>query len=105
MDSIYEYLSFAVRRRRNMLFSGGPPSWAHIAEPILASDLDDEEKSTVLRELVLQLPRWASLCFVCNPQQNDQIYIQVFKWAGFEHSTETTYLALPSDLSVLDPDD
>jgi len=96
-------LPFTVRRQGGLFFFGGPPSWAHIAEPILASDLSDEDKSTVLGELVLQLPRWASLRFVCNPQQNDQIYIQVFKEAGFEHSTQSTYLALPSDLSVMDP--
>ena len=96
-------LPFTVRRQGGLFFSGGAPSWAHIAEPILTSDLSDEDKSNVLRELVLQLPRWASLCFVCNPQQNEKIYIQVFKEAGFEHSTQSTYLALPSDPSVTDP--
>ena len=96
-------LPFTVRRQGGLWFAGGPPSWAHIAEPILASDLSDDEKRDVLRELVSQLPRWASLCFVCNPQQNDQIYIQIFKEAGFEHSTKTTYLALSSDPSVMDP--
>ena len=96
-------LPFTVRRQRGLFFSGGPPSWAHIAEPILKSDLSDQDKSNVLRELVLQLPRWTSLCFVCNPQQNDQMYIQIFKEAGFEHSTQDTYLALPSDPSVTDP--
>jgi len=96
-------LPYTVRRQGGLFFSGGPPSWAHIAEPILAPDLSDEDKIMVLRELVLQLPRWASLCFVCNPQQNDQIYIEVFKEAGFEHSTKSTYLALPSDLPVMDP--
>jgi hypothetical protein len=96
-------LPFAVRRQGTLFFAGGPPSWAHIAEPILAPDLGAEEMRDVLGELLAQLPHWASLRFVCNPQEHGPIFIQVFKDADFEHTTQQTHLSYASDPSVMAP--
>ena len=62
-----------------------------------------EERAGVIRELIAQLPRNASFRFVCNPATSDADLTKLeFTRAGFEWSTETTYLQHPSDEGILE---
>jgi hypothetical protein len=56
----------------------------------------------VIHSLLEQLPRWASFNFVCNPDLSYADLVRsAFKRSGFGHTTQTTYLRLPSEDNVL----
>lgn len=82
---------------------GFPPVWSHLGGPVVSQNLDREERVNVIRELIAQLPRNISLRFVCSPATTDaDLTKQEFARAGFECSTEITYLQYPSDAGILE---
>jgi hypothetical protein len=95
-------LPFVLWRNRLGLTFGQDPYWAHLGGPIVDEDLSSEEKSKVLRGLIQQLPRRASFSFVCDPTLSyaDLVRKALFD-AGFEHSSQITYVRLPEDGDVL----
>jgi hypothetical protein len=82
---------------------GFPPIWSHLGGPVVSQDLGREERADVIRELIAQLPRNTSFRFVCSPGTSDaDLTKQEFTRAGFEWSTEITYLQYPSDQGILE---
>jgi hypothetical protein len=82
---------------------GFPPIWSHLGGPVVSQDLGREERTDVIRELIAQLPRNTSFRFVCSPTTSDADLTKLeFTKAGFEWSTETTYLQYPSDDGILE---
>ena len=82
---------------------GFPPVWSHLGGPVVSQDWSREERADVIRELIAQLPRNISLRFVCSPATSDaDLTKQEFTRAGFECSTEITYLQYPSDPGILE---
>jgi hypothetical protein len=82
---------------------GFPPIWSHLGGPVASQDLASEKRVGVLRELIAQLPDNISFKFVCGADARDANLIrQIFQEAGFECSTETTYLQYPRDKGILE---
>lgn len=95
-------LPFVLRRNRLGLTFGQDPYWAHLGGPILEEDLSSAEKAKVLRSLLQQLPRRASFSFVCDPALSYADLVRnAFFDAGFEHSSQITYVRLPEEGDVL----
>ena len=95
-------LPFVLWRNRLGLTFGQDPYWAHLGGPLVEEDLSSEEKSKVLRDLLQQLPRRASFSFVCDPTLSyADLVRKAFFDAGFEHSSQITYVRLPEDGDVL----
>jgi hypothetical protein len=64
--------------------------------------LSRAEKAEVVQSLIKQLPRGASFSFVCDSGLSyGDLVRQAFENAGFERSTEVTYIRFPSDGEVL----
>lgn len=82
---------------------GFPPIWSHLGGPVVSQDLGREERAGVIRELIERLPRNTSFRFVCSPDTSDADLTKLeFTSAGFEWSTEITYLQYPSDDGILE---
>jgi hypothetical protein len=95
-------LPFVVCRNRLGLNFGQDPYWAHLGGPILEENLSDLEKAKVLRSLLVQLPLRMSFCFVCDPTLSYAGVVRsAFFDAGFEHSSQITYVRLPEESDVL----
>ena len=95
-------LPFVLRRNRLGLASGQDPYWAHLGGPIVEEGLSSLEKANVLRELLKQLPRRASFTFVCDPTLSYADLVRsAFFEAGFEHSSQITYVRHPDENDVL----
>jgi hypothetical protein len=82
---------------------GFPPIWSHLGGPVVSQDLGREERADVIRELIAQLPGNTSFRFVCSSAASDADLTKLeFTKAGFEWSTEITYLQYPSDEGILE---
>jgi hypothetical protein len=96
-------LAFILVRNKFGNKLGFPPVWSHLGGPVVSQDLDREKRADAIRELVAQLPRNISLRFVCSPATSDaDLTKQEFTRAGFEYSTEITYLQYPGDSGILE---
>jgi hypothetical protein len=96
-------LGFVVATNKAGNRLGFPPIWAHLGGPVLDQSLNHIEKAEALRRLMVQLPRNISFKFVCSPDTADAGAIrQEFRRAGFECSSETTYLQYPDDKGILE---
>ncbi len=96
-------LPFVLSRNRLGLYSGHDPYWSHLGGPVLDSGLNRFEKASVIRELLQQLPQWTSFCFVCDSSVSYADLVRdAFIEAGFEHSTQITYVRFPAG-DVLHP--
>jgi len=99
-------LAFVAARNRLGLVYGHDPYWSHLGGPILAEDMNRFEQAEVLGLLLDQLPRWGSFSFVCDPSMSYADLVRnSFREAGFEHSTQTTYLQFPEDGDALNARD
>jgi hypothetical protein len=95
-------LSLVLSRSRLGLLRGQDPHWSHLGGPIIDERLGRAEQAEVIHSLLEQLPRWASFNFVCNPDLSYADLVRIaFKQSGFGHTTQTTYLRLPSEGNVL----
>jgi len=95
-------LPFVLRRNRLGLAFGQDPYWTHLGGPVVEEDLGGLEKANVLRELLKQLPRRASFTFICDPTLSYADLVRsAFFEAGFEHSSQITYIRLPDGGDVL----
>ena len=95
-------LPFVVRRNRLGLTLGQDPYWAHLGGPIIEESMSDPEKAQVLRSLLGQLPRRTSFTFICDPTLSyARLVRSAFFDAGFEHSSQITYVRLPEQADVL----
>jgi hypothetical protein len=104
-NAVLGRLPFILSARRAGSVWGHNPHWSHIAGPIVDQGLSRAEQIEVIFSLLEQLPRGASFGFVCSPSQAyADIVRNAFKRAGFEHTTQTTYVRPPSfgDVDVLD---
>jgi len=82
--------------------SGQNPYWTHLGGPLLEEDLSAAEKTKVLRRLLAQLPRRTSFTFTCDPKLSYADLVRsAFFEAGFEHSSQITYIRLPDGSDVL----
>ena len=55
-----------------------------------------------MQQLLAKFPRWYSGYFVCNPNRSYADLVRdAFKRAGFEHTTQTTYVRYPTDAPVM----
>lgn len=96
-------LPFVRWRNRLGLAFGHDLYWAHLGGPVVEQGLSDSEKRKVIRSLVAQLPRRTTLGFVCDTTLDyAQIVRDAFVEAGFEHSTQITYVRPPGERDVLD---
>lgn len=94
-------LAFVFTRNRLGLISGHNPYWSHLGGPIVDQRLNRSEQADVIRSLVGQLPRWASFNFVCDPNLSYADLVRgAFSAAGFEHSSQITYVRFPGDDSI-----
>ncbi len=101
-DVVVGQLPFVLLRGRLGLLRGQDPHWSHLGGPIVDQRLSRAEQAEVIRSLIEQLPRWASFCFVCNPELSYADLVKsAFKQSGFDHATQITYLRHPSDGDVL----
>ncbi|MBS1806398.1 MAG: hypothetical protein JST28_23890 [Acidobacteria bacterium] len=89
-------LPFVLRRNRLGLAFGQDPYWTHLGGPVVEENLSVREKLDVLRDLLKQLPRRASFTFTCDQTlcYADLVRTAFFE-AGFEHSSQITYVRLP----------
>ena len=95
-------LPFILRKNRLGLASGQDPFWSRLGGPILDESLDHTEQNEVIRSLLEKLPRWASFHFVCDPNLSyADLMRNAFRDAGFEHSTQVTYVRFPEEGDVL----
>lgn len=95
-------LSFVLRRNRLGMTSGQDPYWAHLGGPIVEESLSADEKARAVRKLLGQLPRRTSFTFVCDSTLSyADIVRSAFFEAGFEHSSQITYVRHPNAGSVL----
>ena len=96
-------LPFVLWRNRLGLSCGQDPYWSHLGGPILEDGLDRAAQADVIRLLLEQLPRWTSFSFVCDPNlAYANLVRNAFRDAGFEHSTQVTYVRFPEETDVLD---
>jgi hypothetical protein len=96
-------LPFVLWRNRLGLSCGQDPYWSHLGGPILDEGLDRSAQAEVIRLLLEQLPRWTSYSFVCDPNLSyADLLRNAFRDAGFEHSTQITYVRFPDEADVLD---
>jgi hypothetical protein len=95
-------LSYVLRRNRLGLTFGQDPYWAHLGGPIINEELPAPEQADVIRCLLKRLPRRRSFSFVCDPTLSyGGLVREAFFDAGFEHSSQITYVRLPADGDVL----
>jgi hypothetical protein len=65
-------------------------------------ELDCIEQAEVIRQLIEQLPRRTSFHFVCDANLSYAGLVRsAFRAAGFEHSTEITYVRFPGEGDIL----
>lgn len=96
-------LAFIVVTNRFGNKLGFPPIWSHLGGPVVSHDLDTQDRATVIRELISQLPANISLRFVCTSDSPDADVVRLeFKRVGFSHDTEVTYLQYPGDQGILE---
>jgi len=96
-------LPFILSARKPGLTWGHNPHWSHMAGPIVDQRLSRTEQTGVISSLLEQLPRGISFNFVCSPSlAYADIVRSAFKQAGFEHTTQITYVRPPSFGDVLD---
>jgi hypothetical protein len=99
-------LAFVEARNRLGLVCGHDPYWSHLGGPILADGMNRFEQAEVLGLLLDQLPRWGSFSFVCDPGlRYADLVRSSFREAGFEYSTQTTYLRSPEEGDALNTRD
>jgi|KBSMisStaDraftv2_1062788.scaffolds.fasta_scaffold01995_11 hypothetical protein len=95
-------LPYVLRRNRLGLTFGQDPYWAHLGGPIVQEELTSAEQADVIRRLIVKLPRRTSFSFVCDPTLSYSGLVRAaFIDAGFEHSTQTTYVRLPEEGDIL----
>jgi hypothetical protein len=95
-------LPFVLSRNRIGLVRGHDPHWSHLGGPIVDERLSRTEQAQVIRSLLEQLPRSVSFHFVCNPDLSYADLVRsAFERSGFYHTTQITYLRLPSEGDVL----
>ena len=95
-------LPLILSKSRFGLAVGLDPHWSHLCGPIVDDRLSRTEQAEVIRSLIQQLPRWASFCFVCNPDLSYADLVRnAFKESGFDHTSQMTYLRHPSWGDVL----
>ena len=93
---------FVLWRNRVGLTFGQDPYWAHLGGPVVEEGLSAHEQADVIRSLIEQLPRRASFTFVCDPTlRYAGLVRRAFTDAGFEHSSQLTYVRLPEDGAIL----
>jgi hypothetical protein len=93
---------FVLSRNRIGLVRGHDPHWSHLGGPIVDENLSRTNQARVIQLLLEQLPRSASFNFVCNPDLSYADLVRnAFKESGFHHTTQVTYLRLPSREDVL----
>jgi hypothetical protein len=96
-------LPFVIWRNRLGLSCGQDPYWSHLRGPILEEGLERPAQAEVIGLLLEQLPRWTSYSFVCDPNlAYADLVRNAFRDAGFEHSTQITYVRFPGETDVLD---
>jgi hypothetical protein len=101
-DVVVGRLSLVLSRSRLGLLRGQDPHWSHLGGPIVDERLSRTEQAEVIRSLLEQLPRRASFNFVCNPELSYADLVRsAFQQSGFDHTTQMTYLRLPSEDHVL----
>lgn len=95
-------LPFVLWRNRVGLTFGQDPYWAHLGGPVVQEELSSHEQANVIRSLIAQLPRRASFTFICDPTLSYAGLVRrAFIDAGFEHSSQLTYVRLPEDGAIL----
>lgn len=95
-------LPFVLWRNRVGLTFGQDPYWAHLGGPVVREELSAPEQANVIRSLIEQLPRMTSFTFICDPTLSYAGLVRrAFIDAGFEHSSQLTYVRLPEDGAIL----
>ncbi|QNI32540.1 hypothetical protein H7849_00455 [Alloacidobacterium dinghuense] len=101
-DTIIGKLPYILSRSLIGLFHARDPHWSHIGGPVVDERLSRKEQAEVLHLLLQQLPRWASIDFVCNPNASYADLVKnAFMNAGFKHTTQITYVRHPTDVDVM----
>lgn len=89
-------LPFILSRSKTGFVRCFNPYWSRLAGPIVDPGLSREQQTQVICALLQQLPHWASFGFVCNSNlAYADIVRSAFREAGFEHSTQVTYVRSP----------
>jgi hypothetical protein len=102
-NQIVGRLPYVQWRNRFGLAFGHDPYWAHLGGPVVDRGLSASEQAKVICALIAQLPRRTTFSFICDTTLYcADIVRKAFLDAGFEHSTQITYLRLPGDRDVLD---
>jgi hypothetical protein len=102
-DCVVGRLPFILCSDRPGFIWGYNPHWSRLAGPIVDQRLGRTEQAEVISSLLEQLPRWASFDFVCNPNlAYSDIVRSAFIRAGFEHTTQVTYVRPPAHGDVMD---
>ena len=102
-NTVIGRLPLALSKDRLGLFWGFDLHWSHLGGPIVDQSLSRAEQAQVISSLLDQLPRWVSFRFVCNPDLSYADLVRsAFIRAGFEHTTQKTYLRSPAEGNVLD---
>jgi len=93
---------FVLQKNRLGLTFGLDPYWAHLGGPMVREELSAPQQADVIRSLIHQLPRRTSFTFVCDPTLSYAGLVKrAFIDAGFEHSSQLTYVRMPEDGDVL----
>jgi hypothetical protein len=102
-DVVVGRLPYITSRTRQGLSWARNPHWSHLGGPIVDEQLSREEQAAVLQSLLKQLPRWSSMDFVCNSNANYADLVRTaFRSAGFEHTTQRTYVRHPGNTDVME---
>lgn len=95
-------LPYILSRYQVALFQAQNPHWSHLGGPVVDERLSRKDQAEVFHRLVDQLPRWATVHLVCNPNASYADLMRIaFKSKGFEHKTQITYIRYPTDGDVL----
>lgn len=95
-------LPYIVKKNRFFIRWRVNPHWSHLGGPVVSQALRDEEKSSVLDQLIGQLPLRASFHFACSRDGSDaELIRRAFIKAGFSHSRQLTYSQPPDDADVM----
>jgi hypothetical protein len=101
-DAIVGRLSYLLSRNPIGLSRVGDPFWSHFGGPVVDERLSRSEQAKVIRQLVRQLPRWASVFVCCNANADyGDLVRDVFASEGFQHTVQQNYVRFPTGSYVM----
>lgn len=95
-------LPYLLSKSRIGLSHVRDPLWSYFGGPVVDERLSRSEQAKVIRLLVKQLPRRASVSICCNANANyGDLVRDVFVSEGFQHTVQPNYVRFPTGSPVM----